>query len=952
MTAFSPEAVDLNAPGLREAQRGALHAVAAHRAASSAPAQVVLPTGVGKTLIATLLPYVLGAKQVLVVTPARIVRDQVAHSFKTLTVAKEVGALDKEIESPSLVRADHRCDSEFWQAHQDSQVVVGNPMVLSHGYAGVEPIPEGRFDLVIFDEAHHLPAPTWTILHEHLSTVSSVLLTATPFRADRQRLPGEIAFAYPLRRAIAQGAYQPVGFVPVQEVDPADRDQLLAEKVAERLADPKHMEVESRALIRTDRKEHADALVGVYAEQGLEVAPVLDRTSGQTVRRLLKKLDDGTLHGLVVVGAMTEGFDFPRMKVAAYHRPHKSLAPTLQFIGRLARSGDVNGELIAFPADVSGETSELFREDAAWETLLPDIVDSAVEGERVVRQFTSGLSAIHHGPTEVSALVLAPGRSSHIFRTTSKLNLSFDPEHLGKGDVTERFHHPQHDLLAYITRHRLHPRFMREDALDSVEYRLHIATWIEDPGLLFISTDSAAALKTLCEELVDGYPAPIGAQDLARLLAAAELERCFSVGARTATAGTATNESYRTLSGRRAELSLSPSDARARVLGHVMGRMSGEGAGSGTFGFSAKKSKLWEPTATESLIDFREWCLGHASVLKAASAPEARDSPLKYLSIPDTLSAYPDAATMAVLPFEFLSDPRILRIGGKEADPIATDVACERLSAEAVELTVSYEGESCTLRVGLDGQAEIVSGSCLFVDPANGEAETIDELLSEHPVPLIFGDGSLILGPQRVRPAATPAPLPGKCRAPIDWGETEIGVEFGDPAPAPNSIAARTIALLEAEADAVVQDHLPYELADFLCISLEGDQVSVDVVHCKAAGGAQPGRRVIDIQELLAQAMRSVYFATAGAEIWVELRRRLAERASTRVIKGEEGALAAQLEAWAEAKPLINWRLTVVQPGVADDQLDSWPQGNALFGAAYDTCQNLGIEFRLIDSAG
>lgn len=45
------------------------------------------------------------------------------------------------------------------EAAREHAVVVGTTQVLSHAYEGVAPIPVGLFDLVIFDEAHHLPAP-------------------------------------------------------------------------------------------------------------------------------------------------------------------------------------------------------------------------------------------------------------------------------------------------------------------------------------------------------------------------------------------------------------------------------------------------------------------------------------------------------------------------------------------------------------------------------------------------------------------------------------------------------------------------------------------------------------------------------------------------------------------------------------------------------------------------
>lgn len=41
---------------------------------------------------------------------------------------------------------------------------------------------------------------------------------------------------------------------------------------------------------------------------------------------------------MICVDMLGEGFDFPNLKIAAIHEPHKSLASTLQFIGRFART--------------------------------------------------------------------------------------------------------------------------------------------------------------------------------------------------------------------------------------------------------------------------------------------------------------------------------------------------------------------------------------------------------------------------------------------------------------------------------------------------------------------------------------------------------------------------------------------------------------------------------------
>lgn len=949
--AFGADHVNLATPGLREAQRGALHAAAAHLACSDEPGQIVLPTGVGKTLVATLLPYVLGASRVLVVTPARIVKDQVAHQFKTLEVARKIGAISSETLSPSVLRADHRCDADSWDAAKDQEVVVGTPQVLSHAYAGVSPIPDGLFDLVIFDEAHHLPAPTWTTLHAHLRTAATVLLTATPFRADRRRLPGEIAFVYPMRRAIAAGAYEPVTYVAASPLPGKSRDQSLAEVVATRLRSQEHAAARSRALIRTDRQAHARDLVDIYEAAGVKVALVLDRTAGRTVRRYLARLEaDNDLDGLVVVGAMTEGFDFPRLKLAAYHRPHRTLAATLQFVGRLARAGDIRGELVAFAADVSAETAALFREDAVWEKMLPDLVDTAVDRERRVREFTSGLTTIDASRHRVSALAIAPPRSTHIFRLDIQPDLGFDPERIADGTVIERFRHSDDQFLAYVTRRRLHPRFMRDDALDSVEHHLHVATWIEDPGLLFISTDIASAVRQLLDGLTKGRATPVDANDLTRLLAAADLERCFSVGARPTNVGTAANESYRTLAGPRAELSLTPSDARARVLGHVMGRMKGAGAGSGTFGFSSAKAKLWEPTATDSLADFRQWCIGHAEVLRSGIEAGAGNAALNYLGLPDRLRAFPDAPAVAVLPAEIIMDARELQIDGVTAAPLAVEVVCKRLSQAAIRLTLTHDTDVCELEVRVDGTTMIVSGSARLVDRTTGELEELDDTLRDHPATLLFGDGTWVFGQQILRPPAQFDPLPSTARRPIDWSAVDMSHEFAEPLATDTSVAGKTLDILRAEADWIVQDHRKDELADFVALTQTGDHVAVDLVHCKKPGGVA-ATRVTDIQELLAQAMRSMYLATAGSAIWAALTKRVQYRSYTKMLKGTKDAMIEQLAQWSADLPLIRWSITCVQPGVADAQLAGWTEGNALMSAAYDACKAQGVSFRLFDSA-
>ncbi len=68
-----------------------------------------------------------------------------------------------------------------------------------------------------------------------------------------------------------------------------------------------------------------------------------------------------------------EGYDFPKLKIAALHAPHRSLVPTIQFIGRFARTNDVStgdATLIASTSRLRDATSKLFEEGVDIATLI------------------------------------------------------------------------------------------------------------------------------------------------------------------------------------------------------------------------------------------------------------------------------------------------------------------------------------------------------------------------------------------------------------------------------------------------------------------------------------------------------------------------------------------------------------------------------------------------------
>lgn len=123
-------------------------------------------------------------------------------------------------------------------------VVVGTPSVLSPAIEGVHEPPNDLFDLIIFDEAHHTPAASYEALLRAFPNALAVLLTATPFRRDRQGLPRLNVYTYGLGQALTDGVLAPVTFIPIDvAVGGADdaRDVALAVAVRARMDRREHV---------------------------------------------------------------------------------------------------------------------------------------------------------------------------------------------------------------------------------------------------------------------------------------------------------------------------------------------------------------------------------------------------------------------------------------------------------------------------------------------------------------------------------------------------------------------------------------------------------------------------------------------------------------------------------------------------------------------------------------
>jgi superfamily II DNA or RNA helicase len=297
------EAFQLTRARWRAPQLGALGSLLAHWILSPEdPALVSLPTGAGKTGVALAAPFLTPnpPKRILVLVPSTALREQTTRQFRSMRLLREIGALTRWYE-PSRVRVHAVAGTGTdWNSLTDSDVVVAIPQSISPtSGANVSSPPSDMFDLVIVDEAHHLPAATWRGVLSHLTYSNALLLTATPFRLDKRPVPGTRTFYYPLRQAIAEGFYKPI--TPTILPSPAGsdaraKDAAIAAEVVRLLATGEH--ATSSLLVRAQDVLRATQLAERYRQAGLEIEVLTSHLTDTNQTRIIRRLNRWHVEGL------------------------------------------------------------------------------------------------------------------------------------------------------------------------------------------------------------------------------------------------------------------------------------------------------------------------------------------------------------------------------------------------------------------------------------------------------------------------------------------------------------------------------------------------------------------------------------------------------------------------------------------------------------------------------
>jgi hypothetical protein len=622
-----------------------------------------------------------------------------------------------------------------------------------------------------------------------------------------------------------------------------------------------------------------------------------------------------------------EGFNLPNLKIAAVHSPHKSLAITLQFIGRFARTGQQNigsATFLAEPISSGAEIDELYEAGAIWRDIVQNLGAGRVEEEMHTREVLDSFQ-IDASPdmSDFSLYTVRPYFHAKVFATPDGLDLTAEPDLPEKLQIIFKGVSDPHGAAVYLTRQAVRSPWSSDERFTNVAYDLFIFHHNAAANLLFIcsSRRNARLYTRLAARLVHGRPRPLSNSSINRVLNDLEAAEFFSVGMRKRNK-LGRIESYRMISGPSADKAIQDTDGRLFDRGHCFGKAIEEGDQI-TIGVSTS-SKVWSNTY-DRIPELLEWC--NALAAKIASGRNPRTgSRLDLLSAGQDLERVPAGVIAMAWATDVYVDPPPVFFHRPDGS-----VAERNLLDFDLEIVESQEGSVVFALRSADiswcGRFSVGDGD-LFEPASDDEPEmvvhrgnediTITEYLNEEAPSFYCSDLSSIEGQSLYPAPGNLEPFNNDAFETVDWQGSGVDITREKEGSQTgislfNWLQER---LLASGASVVFCDDGAGEMADFIAIHETDAGPRVKLFHCKASGEPRPGNRVDDLYVVCGQALKSCVWIRPE-QFLARLRHRATLRGVPGYVLGDEAAANRILS--QQARQQTQFDMYIVQPGVLKD---------------------------------
>lgn len=333
---------------------------------------IQIPVGCGKTGLIALLPLNISKGRVLVVAPNLTIKEEL---YRNLDITNRQKCFWRKVfilEEKDMVAGPYVCSLSEGNVSisENSHIVVTNIQQLAtNTEKWLNQFKENFFDMVVVDEGHHSAANSWKKVFEKFPNAKVINLTATPFRSDRQDLPGELIYRYSFKSASIKGyikkltasyvAPAELTFTAKGEEKTYTLEQVLKMKEETwfsrgiALSQPCNISIVENSLEKLEKLRlsgtkhqiiavacsirHAQQIRSLYSERGYNAEVIHSKMEEDEKAKVIRDLTSGILDCIVQVQMLGEGFDHPKLSVAAIFNPFRSLAPYIQFVGRILR---------------------------------------------------------------------------------------------------------------------------------------------------------------------------------------------------------------------------------------------------------------------------------------------------------------------------------------------------------------------------------------------------------------------------------------------------------------------------------------------------------------------------------------------------------------------------------------------------------------------------------------
>lgn len=931
-------------PGLREPQVAAIHAYLSKQYSLKDRANIVMPTGTGKT--ETMLGIMVAAqcKKILVTVPHDALRGQIFNKFLTLGCLHQFGIVTPECKYPYVSIVNTGMDLNGWQEIVSrSNVIVTTMPLLAQVDEDTKAYLTSEITNLFVDEAHHTEAPTWSKFLESFPRTRIIQFTATPFRNDGRKMRGEFIYTFSLRAAQKLGYYQKINFKPVYEIDKKQADDAIAHKAVEILRQDLAKGFDHLLMARCKDKQRADQVFECYRPfEDLNPVVIYSGKSGQ--QTLLEEIKRGEHRIVVCVNMLGEGFDLPQLKVAAIHDEKQSLPITLQFIGRFTRTaGHRIGEAsfvtnMAYPP-MAEEIRDLYLKDADWNIIIPGLNDRSTEEEIAFADLLNEFPGLND--SDIPFQSINPALSTVIYRLdhmewdTDKWQTVFTEQ-----DYDYRYQNVNAagDLMVII--------LGRLEGLDWSSFEgLQNRTWNvillhkHDAGnykhLYINSSLHGASFDKLVEALFGSKQTLLDGAIIFRSFHGLNRILVQNFGGRKAIAGDISFKSY---VGRDVENGLSEASQGKLHQNNIFasGILMGEHMTHGC----SMKGKIWS-YRRGNLLSFKNWAHRIGTLVEDPRIPT--DELFKHTLKVNPVSSCPKSVPIAIDwdddVYKNIEADQMLSFDGVEQEVYLFDASLEISQRDwasgnlpsDILFEISY-GELRTqyrISYSADTEGELTKYGYL-VEKVFGPKisfrvnqisfdDIIEYFNAEKRSPVFFfADGSMLFANNLVALRNVTAPFNPANLISVDWSGVDLNVESMDWPHKTNSIQYHIWQMIKDQYEFVFDDDGSGEIADLIGVNQDAKIIYVNLYHLKFAVDGKVTQRISNFYEVCGQAQKSLKWKNGEMDVFRRMigRATNTEKGANRILKGDMEALKLlSQDASFVKKVVVN--LHIVQPGLS-----------------------------------